>query len=771
MGQEQVLFGITEAEYMRQNKRRTQSEFGTNPRWRRFEDDMYSRGYTPGQGVYYREGNPAFFKYPWPTGWEVCKPEQYAMFYSYQEHQQRLKDQAPFVFNGNVEEYKRWQPLFFEMVHTQDMPVAAKHAALDKYLSKGVKERVLNNLGMSVREYYLAIITLDQQYGQALRTGTRIGQQLRDFKNFTDNDLDGATLFFNLLQKFLGTGTRDDDPNSHSNLLLVPTLIEKLPRDWRRDYYRWAQRESQYMTPMSLYIFLKPIVESLRWAEEDLLASRSRQDRGERSGRQEHRNRSPDKPRRRGYIGNEKASGSMECFLCKGGHFLRRCVKFYELSSKERCKIAKENSLCRQCLSKQHPPGEVCILGSRRCDICRARHHTSVHNIAENDNLANQGHQGLEQRDSEEELPEADGPNHEDDTFVGHGFDQEGSDVTPEDDDQRGAFGMTGTVRNQEQERKKKSKDPYKEEVALAHTVVKVGNPKTKKYMMVNCLVDSGANHTTVSQRLINRLKLFHVIAPYTVVGWGGHVRQLKAPLVQIEVGGINGVGQRLTVARGLPSVCGNLKVQDWNKVKQAWSHLKPLQFHSPVGDGQVDLLLGTDNADLTATVSAGDVVLPSNPQAPIARNTKIGWIPMGPTKPWDHTSVKRQLHGVEYMWVLQTGPSLKQWWEKRSRVEQREIDQRRLMRDQLRLWNVEYAKEEEGLRNTKESKTLNDEQSSAATVVSNSLVQHPRNKTFQVNIPWKIGTVPYPNLRWAVSYYENYERRGWVCVARHRTL
>ena len=761
MGQEQVLFGITEAEYMQQNRRRARGDFDHLPRWQRFEDDMYNRGYTPGQGVYYREGDPAFFKYPWPPGWEVCKPEQYAMFYTYQEHQQRLKDQPPFVFNGNVEEYKRWQPLFFEMVHTQDMPVAAKHAALDKYLSKGVKERVLNNLGMTVREYYLAIITLDQQYGQAVRSGSRIGQQLRDFRNFTDNDLDGATLFFNLLQKFLGTGTRDDDPNSQSNLLLVPTLIEKLPRDWRRDYYRWAQKENQYMTPMSLYIFLKPIVESLRWAEEDRLASRSRNERSERNNRNEAKPRSPEKPRRRGYLGNEGASRSLlECIFCKGNHILRRCVKFYELPSLERCRIVKEHSLCRQCLSKKHPVGEVCYLGSRRCDICRAKHHTSVHNPMDSPSGNNRGHHGQEQEEEDDELPEADHQDQEDGVFLGHGLEHEDLDVTPEDHDQQDSIAMKAVMKESNWYGDHNGKEVERKEVALAHTVIRVGNPVSKRYVTVNCLVDSGANHTTVSQRLINRLKLSHIIAPYTVVGWGGHVKQMNAPVVKVEIAGLGGVGKRVTTARGLPSVCGDLKVCDWNKLKLEWPHLKHLSFPTPVGDGQVDVLLGTDNADLTASVRSGDAVLPSHPKAPIARNTKIGWIPMGTVKPWNDMAAARQLQGVEYLWVLQTRPSLKQWWEKRSAMDQREANQRQLMYDQFRLWNVEYAKEEEGLRNTKESKTLNDEQHLAESMVRSSLIQHSHNKRFQVNIPWKIGTVPLPNLQWAVAYYESYESR-----------
>lgn len=43
----------------------------------------------------------------------------------------------------------------------------------------------------------------------------------------------------------------------------------------------------------------------------------------------------------------------------------------------------------------------------------------------------------------------------------------------------------------------------------------------------------------------------------------------------------------------------GNCKVEDWNKSKPKWAHLKECEFAKPAKDGIVDLLIGIDNADL----------------------------------------------------------------------------------------------------------------------------------------------------------------------------
>ena len=62
---------------------------------------------------------------------------------------------------------------------------------------------------------------------------------------------------------------------------------------------------------------------------------------------------------------------------------------------------------------------------------------------------------------------------------------------------------------------------------------------------------------------------------------------------------------------------CGDLKVENWHLLKNNWAHLQDLPLPKPVGDGVVDLVLGSSAMDLMEAVKP---VIFGPPGGPVAK-------------------------------------------------------------------------------------------------------------------------------------------------------
>ena len=79
-----------------------------------------------------------------------------------------------------------------------------------------------------------------------------------------------------------------------------------------------------------------------------------------------------------------------------------------------------------------------------------------------------------------------------------------------------------------------------------------------------------------------------------------------------------------------------------WGKLKDNWQHLKDLPIEAPVQTREVQLLIGTCDADVFAATSAAVV---GRPGEPVATPTPLGWIVAGRTHCQPKRSVTRQQH------------------------------------------------------------------------------------------------------------------------------
>lgn len=142
--------------------------------------------------------------------------------------------------------------------------------------------------------------------------------------------------------------------------------------------------------------------------------------------------------------------------------------------------------------------------------------------------------------------------------------------------------------------------------------------------------MDTGANNSSISQRAADRLKLRGQRHRYTLEVAGGYLKTYDTELCQLRVGHRNAKHNREfsnVRVRIFPRPCGSLTALDWSSLKGSWPHVDSLDIPPPVNGGAVDLLLGTDCAELFRALRADSC---DEPGDPIVRHTRFGPLPMG---------------------------------------------------------------------------------------------------------------------------------------------
>uniref|UniRef100_A0A8D9B3Q3 Integrase catalytic domain-containing protein n=1 Tax=Cacopsylla melanoneura TaxID=428564 RepID=A0A8D9B3Q3_9HEMI len=77
------------------------------------------------------------------------------------------------------------------------------------------------------------------------------------------------------------------------------------------------------------------------------------------------------------------------CVFCNGSHSLPECNAFLKISPQDRYRVAKDNSLCVNCLVSQHKASECSL--KLECTICSLKHNTLLH-FHQNKNSNNFGY-------------------------------------------------------------------------------------------------------------------------------------------------------------------------------------------------------------------------------------------------------------------------------------------------------------------------------------------------------------------------------------------
>ncbi|KRY26007.1 hypothetical protein T01_4682, partial [Trichinella spiralis] len=165
-------------------------------------------------------------------------------------------------------------------------------------------------------------------------------------------------------------------------------------------------------------------------------------------------------------------------------------------------------------------------------------------------------------------------------------------------------------------------------------TVKAIATGANGQRLTVNCLFDSGAETTLVTEEVARALNLVGTSETVTVKGIGGIqcaptvARRVRFRLSPVDTNQ-SGVGDKSIEALTLPRICDDIPSVPVRCDK--WKHLQHLQLPEEEDEKlPIHVLIGVDSYGRFL----GEKLLRGNPTDPVAIETTLGWVVFGPVNP-----------------------------------------------------------------------------------------------------------------------------------------
>ena len=261
------------------------------------------------------------------------------------------------------------------------------------------------------------------------------------------------------------------------------------------------------------------------------------------------------------------SSCKVTCSLCSQLHYVFLCSTFQNMTVQQRKTHVQSSSLCTNCLRPGHALQDCQC--SYRCRICKGHHNTLLH-----------------------------------------------TDITT----------TSGTVHTVTSSSKSILNSPQRKEKLLMTSQVVLTGP-TGKQMVVRALLDSGAEVSIISNKIMNSLQLTRQDEWMTLQGIESPDNSTARPTAMVNVSAVNSEWSQPVKVTVLPKVSTELPKEHLQSIKDM-PHLKDLDladphFHEP---RRVDIILDVDFTDR--------VILPQKivgpPGTPSAWKTELGWVVVG---------------------------------------------------------------------------------------------------------------------------------------------
>ena len=203
---------------------------------------------------------------------------------------------------------------------------------------------------------------------------------------------------------------------------------------------------------------------------------------------------------------------------------------------------------------------------------------------------------------------------------------------------------------------------------------------------------------------------------------------------------------------------CGDLQIEDWSKLKNNWTHLQDLPLPQPIGDGVVDLILGSAALDL---MEARNPVRFGPPGGPVAKFTSLGWIVGGrtqrkasPEAPTGEGRINFSLGGRNAFNELQ----LEHDYEKAELKEQYRCKENELKRSLNLLWGTKECCRKD-IRNHSSPAIETPDDTLARKKFEQSITANPSGR-LEVGLIWRDKTRPSNNAALALKIFFGMERQ-----------
>ncbi len=538
--------------------------------------------------------------------WNIAPPPDATKFSDYE----KLRKLAP-RFDGRDEAYILWRQSAIPAVHLTNASAGWKALALMSAFSPNSRrlQDIAEGVEATARGYKRLIRNLERVYGHPLGILGARQAALDRVATVRRGDMAQMERLYLKLESLIGEfenlGREQDIYGPH----LFENVIRKLDHSLLRDFHLWNGAVAQHSIPNAITV--------LAWLDEALNASKTVA-RLHRVVPHSHRpthsftSHSPtlqeDDDSHTGGALQPSFLADTPKFICPFDgeeHRIIKCPKFQEASPTARRDLLLKHKRCFSCFEDGHMNPDC--TRNIRCKECSERHHTLLHGARPPQRRQqHRVHTTQVLTDSEsdaEEPPEA------------------------------AAF-HAGTS----------------SKVALQTLPVLCINPISGTRVRLNCMLDSGATGSFLSQRAAAELGLQGRSSMATIKGFNGASVQeeilvshllLRTPDADHEIS--------VQVVR---DPAASYQPFDWTTIQDNHDHLRNLPLAPPVQNRPVDLMLGQATPHLICALQPD--IPPLDKIGPTARKTRLGWTVGGPTGTNALTP-----HGVDAFYVLKCAQPL----------------------------------------------------------------------------------------------------------------
>lgn len=520
------------------------------------------------------------------------------------------------VFTGRYTQWPTFYDLFCESIHNNNLLTKSQKMQHLKGKLKGEAERLVQHLHISADNYDTAWDLLVHRYSNPQVLFTKNieiflaqpiihKQTANEIKRLYDVSMESIHAIQNL-----GVDTTTWDP------LLVHIITKKLDQGTYTDYKesRKSPRDLPSLTELMQFLESKfTALEPIHRGEKTSPPVANKPYYSQPKINNFKSNRTPylnsSSNYKREYLSSTTCN-PWSCPFCNQRHVLYKCFQFNKLKPDAKLKTVRKLQVCECCLFRHY---DTQCNSNKTCKYCQREHHTMLHDAFI------QG-SAMQTRISNANKSQSVHPSH-DIVANSSGTSQPTVNHVATDD----------------------------EEILLTTLSLRV-KAADGTFVTLRALLDQGSQISLISERAVQLLGLPRQRYYGTVSGVGHGTRQSKG-IVTLECNSIHDDYEFTTQALVINYVINN-NLPNSTFTKRAWSHLQHINLADPEYNVSrpIDLLL--DASVYSDIIMSGLIKGPNT--APIAQQTKLGWILSGNVKTFNCHVIINNVSDLSQYWELE---------------------------------------------------------------------------------------------------------------------
>ncbi|CAG9134447.1 unnamed protein product [Plutella xylostella] len=524
------------------------------------------------------------------------------------------------VFSGSYTQWPTFFDLYVESIHNNNLLSKCQKMQHLKGKLRGDAERLIQHLHISSENYDAAWDLLTHRYNNQQLLFTKhieafLNQPIvQKQTSFEIRRLYDTTMECLHAIQNLGIDTSTWDP------LLVHLISKKLDIETYGDYKEARKSPRDLPSLSELMEFLEgkfTALEPIHKKERDTTSTTSNRPYQQNKPFYQYQggNRSGKFPKRELQA---IATCTWNCPLCNNSHALYKCNKFVRMTPEEKLITVIKLHVCQNCLYKHYD--NPCV-STKRCKQCQNTHNTILHDAYTNvSKMPPRAHN------------EAAAVSVSNSTPV-HTVPTMPSPSTSRQDNKQHSVNHVATD---------------DEEILLTTLSLKIKSIDGR-YITLRALLDQGSQISLISENAAQLLGLPRQRYHASVSGIGNGSKQGKGTIT-LDCRSIHDDYGFTTQALVIKHVINNLPNMTFNQ--KPWDHLQHIKLADPQYNVSrpIDLLL---DASIYSNIIMSGLIKGPN-MAPIAQQTRMGWILSGSVKTFNCHVVVNNLSDISQYWELE---------------------------------------------------------------------------------------------------------------------